>query len=112
LEKGYAQSFRVLPNVGAEQVIAQTDGTMICTVEPGKRKGKRPRDWKEMRLVAATTDPHDPAKWHTDQGVLSLTGPKFMNWNHGVGGGGAIDLVMHLRQLSFGQALECLLVSD
>lgn len=26
---------------------------MICTVEPGKRKGKRPRDWKEMRLVAA-----------------------------------------------------------
>jgi len=53
LEKEYAQSFRVLPNVGAEQVIAQTDGTMICTVEPGKRKGKRPRDWKEMRLVAA-----------------------------------------------------------
>jgi len=53
LEKEYAQSFRVLPNVGAEQVIAQTDGTMICTVEPGKRKGKRPRDWKEMRLVGA-----------------------------------------------------------
>jgi len=53
LEKEYAQSFRVLPNVGAEQVIAQADGTMICTVEPGKRKGKRPRDWKEMRLVAA-----------------------------------------------------------
>jgi hypothetical protein len=53
LEKEYAQSFRVLPNVGAEQLIAQADGTMICTVEPGKRKGKRPRDWKEMRLVAA-----------------------------------------------------------
>jgi hypothetical protein len=53
LEKGYAQSFRVLPNVGAEQVIAQTDGTMIRTVEPGERTGKRPREWKEMRLVAA-----------------------------------------------------------
>ena len=53
LEEGYAQSFRILPKVGAEHVIAQADGTMICTVEPGKRKGKRPRDWKEMRLVAA-----------------------------------------------------------
>jgi hypothetical protein len=48
----YEQSFRILPAVGAEYVIAQTDGTMICTVEPGPRKGKRPREWKEMRLVA------------------------------------------------------------
>ena len=53
MQAGYAQSFRILPKVGAEYVIAQTDGTMIRTVEPGKRKGKRPRDWKEMRLVAA-----------------------------------------------------------
>ena len=53
LEEGYAQPYRLLPEVGAEQVNAQTDGTLIRTVEPGKRKGKRPRDWKEMRLVAA-----------------------------------------------------------
>jgi hypothetical protein len=53
LQKQYQGSFRVLPAVGASHVIAQADGTMICTVEPGKRKGKRPRDWKEMRLVAA-----------------------------------------------------------
>jgi hypothetical protein len=26
---------------------------MICTVSPGKRNGKRPRDWKEIRLTAA-----------------------------------------------------------
>jgi hypothetical protein len=39
--------------VGAEHVIAEADGTMICTVESGERKGKRPRAWKEMRLVAA-----------------------------------------------------------
>lgn len=26
---------------------------MICTVQPVKRSGKRPRDCKEMRLVAA-----------------------------------------------------------
>lgn len=61
-------------------------------------------------LVAleATSDPHDPAKWHTARGVLSVNGPKFMNWNLGVGGGGAIDLVVHLRQVGFGQALEWL----
>ena len=49
----YQQPFRVLPAVGAEHVIAQVDGTMICTVEPGSRKGKHPRAWKEMRLAAA-----------------------------------------------------------
>lgn len=49
----YAQPFRVLPAVGQKQVIAEADGTMICTVQPGARKAKRPREWKEMRLVAA-----------------------------------------------------------
>ena len=31
-----------------------------------------------------------------------------MNWNCGQGGGGAIDLVIHLHQLGFGPALEWL----
>lgn len=26
---------------------------MICTVKPGRRRDKRPREWKEMRLAAA-----------------------------------------------------------
>lgn len=63
------------------------------------------------RVLAAletTPDPHDPAKWRCARGVLSVTGPKFINWNQGVGGGGAIDLVMHVRQIGFGQALEWL----
>ena len=53
LAKEYAQPFRALPAQGQEQIIAEADGTMICTVAPGARKGKRPRQWKEMRLVAA-----------------------------------------------------------
>ena len=61
-----------------------------------------------LEELGATPDPHDPAKWRTDQGILTVTGPKFMNWNQGLGGGGAIDLVMHVRQLGFGQALEWL----
>jgi len=53
LEKEYEQPFRVLPAMGAQHVIAEADGTLIRTVAPGPRKSKRPREWKEMRLVAA-----------------------------------------------------------
>jgi len=53
-------------------------------------------------------DPCDPHKWHTPRGTLSINGPKFMNWTSGVGGGGAIDLVLHLSQAGFTQALHWL----
>lgn len=53
LEQGYQEPFRALPEVGPEHVVAEVDGSMICTVQPGLRKGKRPREWKEMRLAAA-----------------------------------------------------------
>jgi hypothetical protein len=61
-----------------------------------------------LRLSGAQPDRWDPHKWHTPQGVLSVTGAKFINWNLGQGGGGAIDLVMHLHGLGFGQALQWL----
>ncbi len=53
LQKEYQEPFRVLPAQGAEHVVAEADGSMICTVSPGPRKGKKPRDWKEIRLTAA-----------------------------------------------------------
>jgi len=53
LEKDYEQPFRVLPVTGAQQVIAQADGSMVCTVASGPRNGKKPREWKEIRLTAA-----------------------------------------------------------
>ena len=40
--------------------------------------------------------------------MLSVTGPKFINWTCGLGGGGAIDLAMHLRQRGFMEALAWL----
>lgn len=52
LEAKYEETFRILPAQGAEYILAEADGTMICTVEPAKRKDKHPRQWKEMRLVA------------------------------------------------------------
>ena len=53
LQKEYQEPFRVLPAVGQQYVVAQTDGSMVCTVAPGPRQGKKPRDWKEIRLAAA-----------------------------------------------------------
>lgn len=61
-----------------------------------------------LRRSGAEPDRADPHKWHTPQGVLSVTGTQFINWHCGHGGGGAIDLVMHLHGLGFGQALEWL----
>jgi hypothetical protein len=61
-----------------------------------------------LQWSGARPDPHDKHKWHTPQGVLSVTGAKFMNWTCGRGGGGAIDLVMHLHDLGFQQAVQWL----
>lgn len=61
-----------------------------------------------LRRSAAQPDPYDKRKWHTAQGVLSVTGAKFMNWNRGTGGGGAIDLVIHLHRLGFKEAVQWL----
>ena len=61
-----------------------------------------------LEATGAKRDRRDKAKWHTAQGVLSVTGMKFMNWNQGLGGGGAIDLAMHLKNLGFKAAVQWL----
>ena len=61
-----------------------------------------------LPLCGAQPDPADPRKWHTPAGVLSVTGAQFMNWNLGVGGGGAIDLVIQVHHLDFKAAVDWL----
>jgi len=61
-----------------------------------------------LPLCGGRADRYDKRKWHTPAGVLSVTGVKFMNWNCGLGGGGAIDLVMHLNHLDFKAAVDWL----
>jgi len=79
LEAECQQPFRVLPAVGAEHVIAQADGTMICTVQSGPRKGKRPREWKEMRLVAAQAKDRTTTVYGATFGSVAETGRR---WGH------------------------------
>ena len=44
----------------------------------------------------ALRDRRDQSQWRTERGPVSVTGTKFFNWHLKEGGGGAIDLVMHL----------------
>ncbi len=50
-------------------------------------------------------DPRDKAKWNTPKGIISVNGQQFMNWTLGTGGGGAIDLVIHLQGGGFKDAV-------
>lgn len=79
LEEHYERPFRALPAVGARHVIAEADGTMICTVNPGKREGKKPREWKEMRLVAAQALGNDQAIYAATFGSVDEVGRR---WGH------------------------------
>ena len=64
-------------------------------------------DLKEvLKRTGAIKDNIDKAKWRTCQGVISVTGQKFINWSDGgIGGGGAIDLIIHLKQYDFKTAV-------
>jgi hypothetical protein len=79
LQAEYAEPFRVLPAVGSEHVIAQADGTMICTVQAGPRKAKRPREWKEMRLAAAQALGSATTVYGATFGSVEETGRR---WGH------------------------------
>ena len=61
-----------------------------------------------LRAAGAAPDRSDAARWRTSTGMISVTGMKFFNWNRGVGGGGAIDLVIHLYGLDFPAAVTWL----
>jgi len=81
------------------------------TGDPFRQRADRARAVPlEAVLLAhgAARDRHDRSKWHTEQGPLSITDAKFINWSRQHGGGGAIDLVMHLAQVDCGTAVTWL----
>jgi hypothetical protein len=61
-----------------------------------------------LARLGAERDPHDGARWRTPRGPVSVTGMRFFNWHESAGGGGAIDLVMHLRRVEFPEAVAWL----
>lgn len=62
-----------------------------------------------MKAFGATPDTKDPARnWRTPAGRITVTGEKFHNHDQGKGGGGAIDLAMHLGEMRFKEAIAFL----
>ena len=53
-------------------------------------------------------DPKDKHKWQHENHIINITGSKFYDWQHLKGGGGAIDLVMHVNECDFKQAVAWL----
>ena len=73
-----------------------------------RRRANAVRDLPLQTILlerGAKQDPRDKSKWHTERGSLSLTESKFTNWCSHIGGGDAIDLVMHLVNVDFPQAV-------
>ena len=64
-----------------------------------------------LKQTGSIKQRYDKSKWQTCQGVISVSsnGQKFMNWTAGIGGGGAIDLVIHLNECNFKMAVFWLL---
>lgn len=64
---------------------------------------------KQDRTYSPQKNVHS-TRWHVNCNgfdfELLLTGPKFWDTREGTGGGGAIDLVMHLHKESFKHAVR------
>jgi hypothetical protein len=98
LEQQYQEPFRILPSVGAEHIVAEADGTMICTVAPGKRNGKRPRDWKEIRLTAAQAQGKEQTFYAATFSEVAQVGRRWGHCARGAGWG----LNSHIHALGDG----------
>ena len=61
-----------------------------------------------LERLGAEIDPKDKHNWRTPVGRITVTGPKFYNHDESTGGGGAIDLVMHILRVDFREAVRVL----
>lgn len=63
-------------------------------------------------MLGGENDPHDTQKWNTPSGPIWLGKgkdcKKFFDHLTGIGGGGAIDLAMHIQRCAFKQAVTVL----
>jgi hypothetical protein len=53
-------------------------------------------------------DLKDKHKWQNEQHIINITGSKFYDWKQMQGGGGAIDLVMHVNECDYKQSVAWL----
>ena len=84
---------------------------MTACNDPWRARAAQVRDSSLEPLVVQlgySRDPANPARWKRPGSVLSIRGSQFFDHRQGRGGGGAIDLVMHVRHCRFRAAVEFL----
>lgn len=94
LQKQYAQSYRTLPVRGPAVLLAEVDGSMLCTVAAGQaRKGARPRAWPEIRLAAVRPEGSVQTTFAATFGSVQEVGRR---WGHAAKQAGrALDSHLH-----------------
>jgi hypothetical protein len=95
LAKSYEESFRSLPQKGPAFIVAEVDGTMICTVPAGRgRQQPHPRQWQEMRLAVAQDVARTQATYAASFGSVEEIGRR---WGHCTRAAGwALDSRIHV----------------
>ena len=72
-------------------------------------KGVREIPLKDVAYeLGLEPDPVDKHKWYSQDHTINITGSKFFDWKQDRGGGGAIDLVMHVNQSDYKQSVAWL----
>nr|MCU0571101.1 strawberry notch C-terminal domain-containing protein [Oculatellaceae cyanobacterium Prado106] len=95
-----------------EQRFAQAAKQQTQILQPNlKEIADQVRD-ADLEAVAASLglerDRHDSHKWRDAGHIISIDNSKFMDWLADKGGGGAIDLVMHVQGVDFKEAVQWL----
>lgn len=88
------KDFRALPAQGSETLVCEADGSFLRLVRSGlSRKGARPRDWKEVRVLAAQNPKKARAVFAATFGDLEQVGMLWARAAHLAGW--ALDSKIH-----------------
>jgi hypothetical protein len=106
---GNLQQPESVPNTSIASVHAQHPVT-----EGGKNFSERANQVRDCDLetvaidLGLERDRHDKHKWHGSGQIISINGGKFYDHLNQKGSGGAIDLVMHVQDCDYKQAVDWL----
>ncbi len=124
LEQGFAEAARSLLQAQASVQLHPDLTTPVEAIAQVPQVVQQP-NFKELAdqvrptdlAIVAThlgleQDHCDPHKWRDAGHIISIDGSKFMDWAADRGGGGAIDLVMHVQRVEFKEAVRWLSGQD
>ena len=114
VEQGFVEAAQVQFQQKEKQVdpVADSVGLVQPVSEPSLSEAADEVRNADLEGVAVELglerDRYDKHKWRDGDHIISISDRLFMDWLADKGGGGAIDLVMHVRECEFKEAVEWL----